>query len=71
MQYTYLAGVLLLAFFAIMFITERMWGKAGSKAEPAPRSGPTPSLTRPQPAPDRKPAQAANPKTKVKKGKKS
>ena len=46
MQYTYLAGVLLLLYFAFMYLTERIWLKDRKKplapVEPVPVPKPPP-----------------------------
>ena len=61
MQYTYLAGVLLLLYFAFMYLTEKVWLKDGKKP-----------LASVEPPPVRKPAPVApraETKGKAKKGK--
>ena len=55
MEYTYVAGVLLLLFFAAMFVTERMWGKEGKSSNTASRGSAPAPAPRPQSA-DRKAA---------------
>lgn len=57
MQYTYVAGIVIIAFFAAMYITERMWGKEVKSVARGPVPAPA---ARPQPAAE----------TKGKKGKK-
>ena len=64
MQYIYVAGILLILFFAFMFFSDRFWLREGKPQEPARPAPP------PRPLPTAAPERPPDKKTRGKKGKK-